>query len=355
MYNGIVNVYKEPGFTSHDVVAKLRGIYGQKKVGHTGTLDPMAEGVLIVVLGQATKLSDLILTSRKQYIATMKLGVITETDDTTGEKQKLCDGDKLRALVSDEKELRNKLESLFKEFLGKSMQVPPLYSAIKINGKKLYEYAREGIEIKPDARPVEIYSLELMDVEISMADSTSADNLNSDNVSAMDCYVRFKVDCSKGTYIRALIRDMGEKLGVGAAMSALVRDEINGIYAKDGLRIEELQKLKEEGRLGETVLPIDKLLSDYPSVRVKKSGEKLLANGNRLRREDIEVLRGNEISGDNEMSSDIEMSDNAMISVETDTQALDKVDFFRVYLGDELKALYTYDKQKRDYKVFKML
>ncbi|MCR4846026.1 MAG: tRNA pseudouridine(55) synthase TruB, partial [Eubacterium sp.] len=161
MYNGIVNVYKEPGFTSHDVVAKLRGIYGQKKVGHTGTLDPMAEGVLIVVLGQATKLSDLILTSRKQYIATMKLGVSTETDDTTGEKQKLCDGDKLRALVSDEKELRSKLESLFKEFLGKSMQVPPLYSAIKINGKKLYEYAREGIEIKPDARPVEIYSLEL--------------------------------------------------------------------------------------------------------------------------------------------------------------------------------------------------
>ena len=343
MYNGIVNVYKEPGFTSHDVVAKLRGIYGQKKVGHTGTLDPMAEGVLIVVLGQATKLSDLILTSRKQYIATMKLGVSTETDDTTGEKQKLCDGDKLRALVSDEKELRSKLESLFKEFLGKSMQVPPLYSAIKINGKKLYEYAREGIEIKPDARPVEIYSLELMDVEISMADSTSTDNMNSDNVSAdnlnsdnesvVDCYVRFKVDCSKGTYIRALIRDMGEKLGVGAAMSALVRDEINGIYAKDGLRIEELQKLKEEGRLGETVLPIDKLLSDYPSVRVKKSGEKLLANGNRLRREDIDVLRDDEISGDKEMS----------------------VDFFRVYLGDELKALYTYDKQKRDYKVFKML
>ncbi len=347
MYNGIVNVYKEPGFTSHDVVAKLRGIYGQKKVGHTGTLDPMAEGVLIVVLGQATKLSDLILTSRKQYIATMKLGVSTETDDTTGEKQKLCDGDKLRALVSDEKELRSKLESLFKEFLGKSMQVPPLYSAIKINGKKLYEYAREGIEIKPDARPVEIYSLELMDVEISMADSTSADNLNSDNVSVdtlnsdnvsvVDCYVRFKVDCSKGTYIRALIRDMGEKLGVGAAMSALVRDEINGIYAKDGLRIEELQKLKEEGRLGETVLPIDKLLSDYPSVRVKKSGEKLLANGNRLRREDIDVLRDDEIS------------------VETDINNLKQVDFFRVYLGDELKALYTYDKQKRDYKVFKML
>ena len=341
--SGILPVYKEKGFPSFDVVAKLRGIYGQKKVGHTGTLDPMAEGVLIVVLGQATKLSDLILTSRKQYIATMKLGVSTETDDTTGEKQKLCDGDKLRALVSDEKELRSKLESLFKEFLGKSMQVPPLYSAIKINGKKLYEYAREGIEIKPDARPVEIYSLELMDVEISEADSTStdnmnsdnvsADNVNSDNVSAMDCYVRFKVDCSKGTYIRALIRDMGEKLGVGAAMSALVRDEINGIYAKDGLRIEELQKLKEEGRLGETVLPIDKLLSDYPSVRVKKSGEKLLANGNRLRREDIDVLRDDEISGDNEMS----------------------VDFFRVYLGDELKALYTYDKQKRDYKVFKML
>ena len=309
MYSGIVNVYKEQGFTSHDVVAKLRGIYGQKKVGHTGTLDPMAEGVLIVVLGQATKLADLILTSRKQYIATMRLGISTETDDTTGTRVCQAPEDKLSDLLSDEDMLRQRLGEVFTKFMGKTMQVPPMYSAIKINGKKLYEYAREGIEIHPEPRPIEVYSLELTGIDMEKKE------------------VSFRVDCSKGTYIRGLIRDIGRELGVGAAMSALLRDEVNGIYSSDGFRIDDLQNMKEQGRLEETVLPIDKLLESVPAARVRKSGERFLSNGNRLKREDIEVVSGE----------------------------VEAAEFFRVYMGDEIKALYTYDRNKKDYKVFKML
>ena len=328
MFNGIVNVYKEAGFTSHDVVAKLRGIYGQKKVGHTGTLDPMAEGVLIVVLGQATKLADLILTSRKQYIATMRLGISTETDDTTGKDITEASEDELEKLFSDETVLREKLSEVFGKFLGKTMQVPPMYSAIKINGKKLYEYAREGIEINPDPRPIEVYSLEITGIDMEKRE------------------VSFSVDCSKGTYIRGLIRDFGRELGVGAAMSALLREEINGIYARDGFRISELQDMKDQGRLEETVLPIDKLLSSVPAVRVKKSGEKLLSNGNRLGVGDIQIV--------NVGSSDSRFSEDGL-SDELTEKALNSAEFFRVYMGDELKALYTYDRNKKDYKVFKML
>ena len=165
MYNGIVNIYKEQGFTSHDVVAKLRGIYGQKKIGHTGTLDPMAEGTLIVCLGQATKLSDLILTKDKQYIAKMKLGLVTDTDDITGNEtasdeeaaSKLFDGVQ-DELSSSSKDIAKLMEDTFEGFLGKSMQIPPMYSAIKVNGKKLYEYARAGIVIEREPRPIEIYA-----------------------------------------------------------------------------------------------------------------------------------------------------------------------------------------------------
>ena len=163
MYNGIVNIYKEQGFTSHDVVAKLRGIYGQKKIGHTGTLDPMAEGVLIVCLGQATKLSDLILTKDKQYIAKMKLGVVTDTDDTSG-NIKASKEDAAKELFEDVSSIEERLKMTFGEFVGPSMQIPPMYSAIKVNGKKLYEYARAGIDIEREPRPIEIYDIQLQEI-----------------------------------------------------------------------------------------------------------------------------------------------------------------------------------------------
>ena len=312
MYDGIVNVYKEQGYTSHDVVAKLRGIFGQKKVGHTGTLDPMAEGVLIVVLGRATKLADLIVTSRKRYIAEMQLGVTSDTDDSTGNVVESCSQDKLDEMFSGEAAFTSKLENVMKQFLGKSMQVPPMYSAIKINGKKLYEYARAGKEIEREARPVEIFRLEIRKLNVEKKT------------------VSFEVECSKGTYIRSLIRDIGEKLGTGAVMSGLLRDEVNGITIDTGFRLDDLQKLKEEDNLKAAVTPMDILLRDVPKVYITSNGEKLLNNGNRLGIDDINM------SGQ-------------------DIQEIENARFFRVYLGVELKALYTYDKEKNNYKVFKML
>lgn len=316
MFNGIVNVYKEQGFTSHDVVAKLRGIYGQKKVGHTGTLDPMAEGVLIVVLGQATKLSDIIVSGTKRYIATMRLGITTETDDITGEVKKFYTRDELTdtfAFLSDEISIRNEVHDVMVKYLGKSMQVPPMYSAIKVNGKKLYEYAREGKNVELLPRPVEIYSLDLLSVDMDTLD------------------VRFSVVCSKGTYIRSLIRDIGNDLGTGATMSALLRDEVNGIRYEDGYKISDLQKLKEIDRLAISVLPMDEILKDAPAVYIRESGKRYLENGNRLRLDDFDI------------QDDISVS------------TLENSQFFRVYMEGALRALYVYDDSKKDYKVYKML
>ena len=316
MFNGIVNVYKEQGYTSHDVVAKLRGIYGQKKVGHTGTLDPMAEGVLIVVLGQATKLSDIIVSGTKRYIATMRLGLITETDDITGEIKKSYSRDGLMnkfSFLSDEISIRNEIHDVMMKYLGKSMQVPPMYSAIKVNGKKLYEYAREGKTIELLPRPIEIYSLDVLSVDMDTLD------------------VRFGVVCSKGTYIRSLIRDIGNDLGTGATMSALLRDEVNGIRYEDGYKISDLQKLKEIDRLATSVLPMDEILKDTPAVNIKPSGEKYLDNGNRLIQDDFDIQG------------------------EASIYTLNASQFFRVYSEGKLRALYVYDNVKNDYKVYKML
>lgn len=312
MYSGIVNIYKEQGFTSHDVVAKLRGIYGQKKVGHTGTLDPMAEGVLIVCLGQATKLSDLILTSKKQYIATMKLGISTDTDDVTGNVIGEYKDEYLRSLtyMGSEESFKARVEEVASEFLGNSMQIPPMYSAIKVNGKKLYEYARAGQVIEREERPIEIYRLDILEANLK------------------ELTVKFAVECSKGTYIRSLIRDMGDMLGTYATMSALLRDEVSGMNYKDGYRLDDLQKLKDLGKLEETVLPMDKLLKDVPKAEVKPSGLKLLTNGNRLKESDLDLAEESDVKN---------------------------ASFIRIYEGTELKALYSYDKNKNDFKVYKML
>lgn len=310
MYDGIVNVYKEAGYTSHDVVARLRGIYGQKKVGHTGTLDPLAEGVLIVVLGRATRLADLIITKKKKYTAEMLLGITTDTDDITGNVISEAESGETDRLFSNKAMLEGLIKDVFSGFMGKSMQIPPCYSAIKINGKKLYEYAREGIEVELTPRPIEIYSLILKGINES------------------EHKVLFEVEASKGTYVRSLIRDIGERIGCGATMSGLVRDEINGIYLSDALKISDLEKLKGEDRLAESVLPMDKLLENYPEVHVRKEAVRFLSNGNRLSQGSF---------------------------TEQDEELVMQAEFFRVYMDDEIKALYTYDKEKNNYKVFKML
>ena len=191
MYNGLINVYKEPGFTSMDAVAVLRGILKQKKIGHTGTLDPAAEGVLMVCLGNATKLCTFLEDKDKEYECRMLLGVTTDTEDTTGTVLEKKDVD------CNEEEIVEAIKS----FLGDIKQIPPMYSALKKDGKKLYELAREGKVIEREARDIKIFRIDIKEINIP--------------------YVTFTVHCSKGTYIRSLCRDIGEKLGCGGCMAQL--------------------------------------------------------------------------------------------------------------------------------------
>lgn len=299
MYNGVVNVYKEQGFTSFDVVAKMRGIFHQKKIGHTGTLDPMAEGVLLVCLGKAAKLSELMLTKEKEYDAVLLLGIRTDTDDVTGNVLEESEVSVSEAEVRD----------CIKSFIGKQLQVPPIYSAIKKDGKKLYEYARAGEEIIPDPREVEVYEIEVTDVSLPA--------------------VSFHVKCSKGTYIRSLCRDIGEKLGCHGTMKGLVRTETCGFTSDKAVRLSDLQILKEEDRLDTAVMPLDSLLGNVPKAEVKGQGEKLLINGNKL-------------------SED-------MLSGYKDMDELINADYIRMYMKDEMTALYRYDKEAGCFKCFKYL
>ena len=197
MIHGIINVYKEKGFTSHDVVAKLRGIVGQKKIGHTGTLDPDATGVLPVCLGKATKLCDLLTDKNKTYEAVLLLGKTTDTQDITGEVLE----EKSTEALTEEK-VREAIEG----FIGDYEQIPPMYSALKVNGKKLYELAREGKVIERKARLVKILDIQILEIDLPK--------------------VRMEVSCSKGTYIRTLCHDIGEKLGCGGCMESLIRTRV---------------------------------------------------------------------------------------------------------------------------------
>lgn len=250
MYNGIVNVYKEKGYTSHDVVAKLRGILKQKKIGHTGTLDPQAEGVLPVCLGTGTKLCDMLTDKDKEYEAVLLLGISTDTQDTTG----MVLSEKPVTVTEDE--VRNRILA----FVGEYDQIPPMYSAIKINGRKLYELAREGKEIERKARRVSIFSITVLSVELPR--------------------VRIRVECSKGTYIRTLCHDIGVSLGCGGCMEELIRTRA-GTFVKDSaLTLSEIEQRRDEGRLTQCIVSVEKALEQYPACTVKESADKLVYNGN---------------------------------------------------------------------------
>ena len=254
MINGILNVYKEKGFTSHDVVAKLRGILHQKKIGHTGTLDPDAEGVLPICLGTATKLCDMLTDKSKTYHTVFKLGVVTDTQDITGTVQEE------NAVGCTEQQMLDTIMS----FVGKYEQVPPMYSAKKVNGKKLYEYAREGKVVERKACSVIIHSIEQIEV-----------NLEKNEIS-MD------VSCSKGTYIRTLCHDIGQQLGCGACMLSLLRTKVSTFYIKDSLSLEKIQLLQEKGELLSYVYSPEQVLGEFSSIKVLEKGDKLLYNGNAL-------------------------------------------------------------------------
>lgn len=247
MVNGIINVYKEKGYTSFDVVAKMRGIFGQKKIGHTGTLDPDAQGVLPVCLGKATKVCDLLTDKDKVYKATMLLGIQTDTLDISG---KVCN----KAMVNvTEQQVRDVIST----FVGTIEQVPPMYSALKVNGKKLYELAREGKTIERKARKVSIYDITIDEIHLPE--------------------VVMIVSCSKGTYIRSLCDDIGTKLGCYGCMKELLRTKVACFDIEDAYKISEIEKLKES-----IVLPVDMLFENIPAVNTVLMAQKLIENGNRI-------------------------------------------------------------------------
>lgn len=254
MLNGILNIYKETGFTSNDVIAKLRGILHQKKIGHAGTLDPAATGVLPVLLGSATRLSEYIMDHEKTYRCCMLLGVETDTQDMTGT---VISGPV--NVIPDEEAVRRAVLS----FVGGYEQLPPMYSAKQVGGRRLYDLAREGIVVDRKKVFVAIANIRIEHIELPE--------------------VTFSVDCGKGTYIRTLCHDIGQKLGCGGTMKSLERTRAGGFFAEDAITLERVSELAGCGRIGERVIPVEEMFLDCLRVRTQTmEAEKKLENGNPL-------------------------------------------------------------------------
>lgn len=252
MISGIINVYKEKGFTSHDVVAKLRGILKQKKIGHTGTLDPDATGVLPVCLGKGTKLCDMLTDKDKTYEAVMLLGVETDTQDTTGE-------------IKSKKEIDSNLEeiqNIIISYIGEYQQIPPMYSALKVDGKKLYELARQGKEIERKPRTVYIHGIEILEISLP--------------------YVKMRVSCSKGTYIRTLCHDIGQQLGCGGCMDQLKRTKVSRFEIQNARTLHEIEELVKQGEFSSILVAVDDMFEEYPALTVARLYNKILYNGNSI-------------------------------------------------------------------------
>jgi tRNA pseudouridine55 synthase len=247
--NGILIVDKPQGWTSHDVVAKLRGIYRERRIGHSGTLDPMATGVLVVFLGRATRAVELCENDEKEYVAELLLGTVTNTQDTTGEVLETRPVD-----VSQED-----LERVLEQFTGPQSQIPPMYSAVKIGGKKLYELARKGQSVERKPREITISEFELLERQGDTC--------------------RLRIRCSKGTYVRTLCHDMGAALGCGGCMSSLRRTRAGRFTLDSAMGLEDIQKAQEQGRHMELLQPVDSLFSGYPPLYLDEKGTKRCKNG----------------------------------------------------------------------------
>lgn len=252
--NGIINVLKPPGMTSHDVVAFIRKTLNIKKAGHTGTLDPEAAGVLPVCTGKATKAVQYLTDKNKHYRANIKFGTVTDTYDSYG---------KILREAGPVKIDSGKLEAVLNNFRGAISQRPPIYSALKVKGKKLYQYAAEGREVAIQERPVEIYELKLVD-------------MLSEDEAMLD------IKCSKGTYIRTLCYDIGEILGCGAHMSQLIRLGSSPFTIEESHTLEEIREAVENGRLDTIVKSVELLFTHYKSIRVKPSAISSIMNGSPL-------------------------------------------------------------------------
>ena len=246
--NGILLVDKPQDWTSHDVVAKLRGVFGERRIGHSGTLDPLATGLLVVFLGRATKAVEFSETAEKEYVAHLRLGVETDTQDITGTLLR----------TSPENPDRSALEAVLPQFCGDIQQLPPMYSAIKVNGKKLYEIARKGGEVERQPRQITIHELTLLGEE------------NGDYL--------LRVRCSKGTYIRTLCHDIGQALGCGGVMTALRRTRIGGYDVRDAYTVTALSEM-DRASAESLLLPLDSLFSDLPAVTLSGVNEAHCRNG----------------------------------------------------------------------------
>lgn len=238
IHNGILIVNKDAQMTSHDVVNKIRRLYSTRRVGHTGTLDPMATGVLIVLIGRAAKATEFITAGKKLYTAALKLGITTDTEDTTGTVLSTSDS------IPCEKDVVNAAES----FIGDIEQIPPMYSALKIGGRKLVDLARKGIEVERPSRPVTIYQISVTPTEDS-------------SVYILD------VECSGGTYIRTLCADIGKALGCGGAMASLERRRNSGFNIENSYTIADIENMSEQDR-GNLLLPIEMMFSDLPKIEL---------------------------------------------------------------------------------------
>jgi tRNA pseudouridine55 synthase len=258
--NGILCVNKPQDFTSFDVVAKLRGILKMKRLGHGGTLDPMATGVLPVFVGNATKACDIMPDNTKSYTAGFRLGFTSDTQDVWGDVEK----------VSDKAVSLDSIEAVLPQFRGKIMQLPPMYSAVQVNGQRLYDLARKGIEVERQPREAEITSL-----EISEYDPDTREGM-------------LKIACGKGTYVRTVINDIGEKLGCGGIMTSLVRDSSGGFTLSECYTFDEIQKAADEGRVEELILPIERVFASLPKLRLGEAQTRMYRSGVKL---DLERLR----------------------------------------------------------------
>ncbi len=295
MYNGIINIYKEKGFTSHDVVAKMRGICKQKKIGHTGTLDPDATGVLPVCLGSGTKLCDMLTDKDKEYVAELLLGVETDTQDVTG--QVLCE----KEPINDEEQIRECILS----FQGEYMQVPPMYSALKVNGKKLYELARAGKEVERQARTVTIHEIEILEINLPV--------------------VKMRVACSKGTYIRTLCADIGAKLGCGGTMKSLLRTKVGPFSLEKAITLKQLEELRDAEKIEEVLFAVDSAFEECPALHILPEFKKLIDNGNSFYAKQTE-----------------------------EKKTYPGEVWVRVYAEDTFYGVYTYEQEKHRYKPVKM-
>lgn len=296
MINGLINVYKEKGYTSFDVVAICRGICGQRKIGHTGTLDPDARGVLPIALGNATKLCDMLTDKSKEYVATFMLGKRTDTLDISGtvleEKEVTCSEEDIREAI--------------KSFVGGYDQIPPMFSAKWVNGQRLYDLARKGREVERQPVFVKIDEIEVVSIELPI--------------------VKIRVLCGKGTYIRSLCEDIAKKCGELGVMTELERTKVMCFDAKSAYKISDLEKLRDEGRLLEAVTPTDSYFYEFNKMKVLESHRKAIDNGNKLYRKMVEL--------------DFEPENGEIVRVYRDC--------------GKFMGLYSYDKAENSFTPYKM-